>query len=352
MIAATWRGSSRRGSRDRSRLRHRGRHHGSCRGCARGAGPERLHRRPGARFAAGRTRRPHPQPLRAPDARETRGRREPCAGTGGEAGTAPAPTPALPHKGGGESRHKKAPLPLVGRGWGRGARPVVLFDRPEPVEAMAAVPDGPPVRFTWRRVARAVVRAEGPERIAPEWWRDGAPRPSTRDYYVIEDPPDAATGCSARACMARKGSRPGSSTACSPEHHASIRRAPGHQQFLLPARRLARGRTRGPGKTSGAPRPGPHRPQLARRHRAGACAGKGNGPALRRGGKAGSELCSPPTPTLPHEGGGSRSEHSVCPPPPRGEGSGVGGAAGRPPVPSPFSPGPPTGRPTAGSAAS
>jgi hypothetical protein len=120
--------------------------------------------------------------------------------------------------------------------------------------------------------------------------------------------------------MARKRSRPGSSTACSPEHHASIRRAPGHQQFLLPARRLARGRTRGPGKTSGAPRPGPHRPQLARRHRAGACAGKGNGPALRRGVKAGSELCSPPTPTLPHEGGGSRSEHSVCPPPPCGEG--------------------------------
>jgi protein ImuB len=77
------------------------------------------------------------------------------------------PTPALPHKGGGRrARPRKPPSPLWG-GVGEGARPVVLFDRPEPVEAMAAVPDGPPVRFTWRRVARHVARAEGPERIAP-----------------------------------------------------------------------------------------------------------------------------------------------------------------------------------------
>jgi protein ImuB len=35
-----------------------------------------------------------------------------------------------------------------------------------------------------------VVRAEGPERIAPEWWRlsPASPRPPrTRDYYRIED---------------------------------------------------------------------------------------------------------------------------------------------------------------------
>ena len=65
-------------------------------------------------------------------------------------------------------------------------RPLVRFDRPEPVEALAAVPDGPPVSFTWRRVARPVARAEGPERIAPEWWRDGT-RDRIRDYYVVED---------------------------------------------------------------------------------------------------------------------------------------------------------------------
>jgi protein ImuB len=87
-----------------------------------------------------------------------------------------------------------APLPLPPAppckgegGGGTPSRPVVLFDRPEPVAAIAAVPDGPPVRFTWRRVARPVVRAEGPERIAPEWWRDGAECERARDYYVIED---------------------------------------------------------------------------------------------------------------------------------------------------------------------
>jgi len=70
------------------------------------------------------------------------------------------------------------------------------------------------VRFTWRRVTRRVARAEGPERIAPEWWhligeravaqdaasRDAVddwglgpvvrtPKPAwrVRDYYRIED---------------------------------------------------------------------------------------------------------------------------------------------------------------------
>jgi protein ImuB len=100
----------------------------------------------------------------------------------------PPPRPS-PTRGEGKGRKgiKKPPSPSWGGAGGGGPRPVVLFDRPEPVEAMAAVPDGPPVRFTWRRVARAVVRAEGPERIAPEWWRDGG-RGRTRDYYVIEDP--------------------------------------------------------------------------------------------------------------------------------------------------------------------
>ena len=66
------------------------------------------------------------------------------------------------------------------------ARPLRLLLRPEPVEAVAVVPDGPPARFRWRRVLHEVVRAEGPERIAAEWWRaaDGQP---TRDYYRVED---------------------------------------------------------------------------------------------------------------------------------------------------------------------
>lgn len=65
-------------------------------------------------------------------------------------------------------------------------RPLRLFARPEPVEATAAVPDGPPLRFRWRRTLYQVVRAEGPERIAPEWWRDG--EELSRDYFRVEDP--------------------------------------------------------------------------------------------------------------------------------------------------------------------
>jgi protein ImuB len=51
-------------------------------------------------------------------------------------------------------------------------RPLQLFEPPQPVETLAEVPDGPPLRFRWRRVLHEIARAEGPERIAPEWWRD------------------------------------------------------------------------------------------------------------------------------------------------------------------------------------
>jgi protein ImuB len=49
-------------------------------------------------------------------------------------------------------------------------RPCLLLAEPEPVDVLAEIPEGPPARFTWRRVSRRVVKAEGPERIAPEWW--------------------------------------------------------------------------------------------------------------------------------------------------------------------------------------
>jgi protein ImuB len=65
------------------------------------------------------------------------------------------------------------------------SRPLRLFVRPEPIEALAEVPDGPPLRFRWRRVLHDVAAIEGPERIAPPWWRrDGGP---TRDYFRAED---------------------------------------------------------------------------------------------------------------------------------------------------------------------
>ncbi len=50
-------------------------------------------------------------------------------------------------------------------------RPPLLFASPEPLTVLAEIPEGPPARFTWRHVTRRVVKAEGPERIAPEWWR-------------------------------------------------------------------------------------------------------------------------------------------------------------------------------------
>jgi protein ImuB len=61
-----------------------------------------------------------------------------------------------------------------------------LFAQPEPIEVMAEIPEGPPLRFRWRRVLHAVSRAEGPERIAMEWWRTQDSMP-TRDYFRIED---------------------------------------------------------------------------------------------------------------------------------------------------------------------
>ena len=78
---------------------------------------------------------------------------------------------------------------------------------------MAPVPDDPPVMFRWRKQVFRIEHADGPERIAPEWWNDGlgetvstgadaeetgagetAPDPGTspiqdnvRDYYRVED---------------------------------------------------------------------------------------------------------------------------------------------------------------------
>lgn len=74
------------------------------------------------------------------------------------------------------------------QGGGQLGRPLLLIAPPDPVTALAEVPDGPPVQFEWRRRAHRVVRADGPERLAPEWWRPdpGADR-LTRDYYRVED---------------------------------------------------------------------------------------------------------------------------------------------------------------------
>jgi protein ImuB len=69
----------------------------------------------------------------------------------------------------------------------RWPRPVRLLRRPEMVQhVMAELPDLPPRRFTWRGTAYRVVRADGPERIAGEWWRRPAERHAVRDYFRVE----------------------------------------------------------------------------------------------------------------------------------------------------------------------
>jgi protein ImuB len=89
-------------------------------------------------------------------------------------------------------------------------RPIRMLRPPEPVEVPATeVPEGPPIIFRWRHALYRVARAEGPERIAPEWWRQSIPEQeaggseekedarnrafmagmagSTRDYFQVED---------------------------------------------------------------------------------------------------------------------------------------------------------------------
>ncbi len=66
------------------------------------------------------------------------------------------------------------------------ARPLKMLDAPEHIAVLYATPDGYPQRFRWRGHVHEVARVEGPERIAPEWWRErGSAR--LRDYYRIED---------------------------------------------------------------------------------------------------------------------------------------------------------------------
>jgi len=68
-------------------------------------------------------------------------------------------------------------------------RPLRLFDPPEPVEAFWLLPDDPPFRFAWRRRRHRVARADGPERIAEEWWqpKGSGAVDAVRDYYRVED---------------------------------------------------------------------------------------------------------------------------------------------------------------------
>jgi len=78
-------------------------------------------------------------------------------------------------------------------------RPLRLLTQPEPIEALAEVPDGPPLRFRWRRALHDVIAAEGPERIEGAWWNEQGGHSESvgsgsvgsgnlaRDYFRVED---------------------------------------------------------------------------------------------------------------------------------------------------------------------
>jgi protein ImuB len=65
-------------------------------------------------------------------------------------------------------------------------RPPLLLPQPEEAKVIALIPDGPPRKFRWRGETHAVASAQGPERIADEWWRSDA-TDLTRDYYCLEN---------------------------------------------------------------------------------------------------------------------------------------------------------------------
>jgi protein ImuB len=100
--------------------------------------------------------------------------------------TAPS-SPAAAHREArrrGPSTSSAAPPPLEIEG--RKVRPHHLLDRPEAIDVIYATPEGMPRRFVWRRAVHDIARAQGPERISPEWWlQPGSAR--LRDYYRVED---------------------------------------------------------------------------------------------------------------------------------------------------------------------
>ncbi len=117
-----------------------------------------------------------------------RGREAPDEGRGGLAAvvqTHPAPHLTSPRKRGEERQMSLQNKVSASGGSYLPHRPLRLLPRPEPIETIASVPDGPPLRFRWRRVLHEIAAIEGPERIAPEWWKNEVAL--TRDYFRAED---------------------------------------------------------------------------------------------------------------------------------------------------------------------
>jgi len=76
----------------------------------------------------------------------------------------------------------------AGAGWPqRLARPTRLLDPPEPVQAIAMLPDRAPAVFVWRGRRHRVRAADGPERVYGEWWKAAGEAAEVRDYFIVED---------------------------------------------------------------------------------------------------------------------------------------------------------------------
>jgi len=129
------------------------------------------------RLGANRVRRPAPHESHLPE-----------RASGWRSAVDSIPLPPAGGVRGGPAGHKKHALPPAPsrKREGEQQRPQRLLDRPEAIAVIYATPEGMPRRFVWRRGVHDIARVEGPERIAPEWWRQpGGTR--LRDYYRVED---------------------------------------------------------------------------------------------------------------------------------------------------------------------
>ncbi len=92
------------------------------------------------------------------------------------------------------------------------SRPLRLLPEPEPVHATALLPDHPPAAFRWHKVMHRVSQGGGPERIAPEWWRNlSAEEPSAALDDTItwwKTTPGNASGSTARASTTGQSGKP------------------------------------------------------------------------------------------------------------------------------------------------
>jgi protein ImuB len=63
-------------------------------------------------------------------------------------------------------------------------RPIQILPKPEAIEVTAPIPDYPPMLFRYKGILHKIIKADGPERIEPEWWLQTGLH---RDYYCVED---------------------------------------------------------------------------------------------------------------------------------------------------------------------